>query len=816
MEMCRTIPIAIILCLLITACSNDARREPASPEILPQWPMVTGSESPHRTILGLWTVAINDDHSAAEVVPIRTAELHLNTVRLLEVTPCTSCLMIGNIIPVGPNTIDVEVTLRHPFPGLLKYTGFDVRGIFISKADYAFPPSGRSIAWSDDVPRLLNYDGYTHLFNPTEFPEGQPGPPALHYITGKQSTGGELTSTLNPFVAYRKDAPRRMFEAGGQETKTFRIQAPAGPIWFGYAVDASWQLTEDVVDPENDFPLSANCLEPYEIIVNAGTGMMPDEGGMTGVEVRAYDHQGHQTVTSACVYAPQLFDGEVSLQLSANNGEPYALFGGIIRNERGAVEGTYPLLVRVTDEGDDPNLGPVDAWQVYELEVRPRRGWATTWGDGGLWIYTDYLGDITTDRDGNSFVIVYKFHKPYQTIAKLSPNGDSIWEIVFSPEDHIDLQDVTTDNGSNFYVIGQFFGNIDFDPGPGEDYHDAGHQWDSFFSKYDTDGNYVWTRTWGGVHDEIMSIDSHALYYSGRIYMIGEFMGVADFDPGPDEYLLTSVGEWDPYLTVFSDDGSWERAISWGGLEGDYCSAISLDPGGSVYLGGTYLDTVDFDPGPSEDIRSEPDDGNCYLMKLNSFGVYQWVRTWGAPGSADCTSIAAGISENVFILGWISGISDLDPGLGEDIRLHEDGSIYLSCFTPAGDYLWALNWGDEAVGMAAMSTGDLYVVGRLLTSGTRDLDPGPEENPHASPGSDVIMHLNKISSTGESIWVRVWDEAGNYFGPKDVDVDAAGNVFVGGHFCYTCDFDPGLGFDYHVPSKSTDVFVTMMPPDGYW
>ena len=333
-----------------------------------------------RWVWGMWDVEISADRQSVEIAPIRAAELHLNVVKMLEQKPCSDCLTVGKIALIAPNELQVPVTLKHPFPGLIKYTGFDVRGIFISKANYAFDPSGRKIAWGSDVPRMINYDGYTSLFNPTEFPETGPQPPALKYTPGKYATGGDLSSTLNPFVAYRKDAPRRMFEAGGSETKNIIIQAPSGPIHFGYAVDASWYPAQNVVDPLTDFPISANCEEAYAISVDAGTGLLPESDSQTEIDVKVLDHQGVDTIGAVSLYAPEIFDGEIGLALQPNPGDPYSLFSGVVTNAKIAGIGFYPMLVRVTDKESDQNLGQIDGWQVYKLEVRMPKGWARTWG----------------------------------------------------------------------------------------------------------------------------------------------------------------------------------------------------------------------------------------------------------------------------------------------------------------------------------------------------------------------------------------------------------------------------------------------------
>ena len=109
---------------------------------------------------------------------------------------------------------------------------------------------------------------YTNLFNPTEFPETLPGPPAFKYTPGKYSNSDDLSATLNAFVAYERDEPRRMFALGTLSTRTIPLRVPDGPFEFGYAVDACWKKVDgEVTDPVADFPPDANCLEPYRLEV---------------------------------------------------------------------------------------------------------------------------------------------------------------------------------------------------------------------------------------------------------------------------------------------------------------------------------------------------------------------------------------------------------------------------------------------------------------------------------------------------------------------------------------------------------------------
>ena len=420
---------------------------------------------------------ISADRRAVEVSRF-AMRICISTFSASETKPCITCFKVSNLQITGPNELSVDITLTHPYPGLLKYTGFDVRGIFISAADYTFPSSGRTIALGDTVPRMLNPDGFTSLFNPTEFPPTTP--PALGYIAGKHATGGDLSATLNPFVAYRKDAPRRMFEAGGSETKTVTIHAPAGALHFGYAVDACWAPVNKVVDPIKDFPELANCLEAYAISVDAGSGVTAEIGGEEPIEVKVYDHQGQDTIAAVMMEAPDLFNGELPLSFSTVMPDEACLFTAMLPNNLGSPVGDYPMLVRAIDKAKDPNLGAVDAWQLSQVSVVPAHGWARTWGG------------------------------PLQDI------GDG----------------VVVDKWGHIYVTGEFQGTANFDPGSGQDYHSTGGGSGAFLSKFDPEGNFEWARTWGAVStigsDECRSV---AVDGSGAYMLSGNSMAMSILIP---------------------------------------------------------------------------------------------------------------------------------------------------------------------------------------------------------------------------------------------------------------------------------------------
>ncbi len=829
----RSQAVVLVAAFLALGCADG---HPTSPG-LPSGQHNTGmssqaaAEQSNRSFWGLWTVDISADRTAVEIVPVRGPQMHVNVVRLLEVTPCADCLEIGNIKIVEPNVLEADVTLTHPYPGLLKYTGFDVRGIFISQSNFAFPVSGRKIAWGADVPILLNADGYTNLFNPTEFPENQPGPPALRYIPGKLATGGDLSATLNPFVAYRQNSPRRMFVAGASETRTFRLYLPPGPIHFGYAVDACWQLVpHEIVDPLVDFPPDANCLEAYEINIDLPHGVSSCWMSENSINVEISDHQGIDTISSVTAEAPDLFSGEVALTLSTQTGEESWLFTGLTTNETGAGHGHYPLLVEVIDTQSDQNLGAIHGWGVRVADVR--EGWARTWGDIGR----DESYAVAADESGNVYV-TGRFRDtvdfdPGSGIDSRTSNGE--WDIFLVKYDSSGVfrwvrtwggveneneygYGVALDGSGNVYVTGGFEDTADFDPGAAEDIHKSNGWSDVFLSKFSSDGTFVWACTWGGESGDYGY--SVAAGDSGDVYVTGGFLGPVDFDPGSgvDEH---SSGWFDVFLSKFDSEGAFQWARTWGGNQSiDEGKCVAVDDSGNVYVTGCFSGAVDFDPG--DGVEHPPWFGatDAFLSKFDSLGAFQWARTWGGSDWDFANGVAADGSSCVYVTGDFQDTVDFDPGNGTHFLTSNGLSdAFITKFSSYGGFHWAHSWGgidwvhDRGTGVAVDDSGDVYVTGYFQD--TADFDPGSGTDYHKSVGY-FDPFLIKFDSSSPFKWARTWGGT-DWDYSYGVAVDGAGNAYVTGSFRGTVDFDPGDGVDNHTDNGYYDAFLVKFFPDGTW
>ncbi len=796
-----------IAILIVAGCTGAGERLPVAPDCrstISSDP--SGDAGPQRYLLGLWDIRISSDHRTVDVVPDRTASMHMNMVSVLEEDTCTDCLVFETVNNLPGNVLRANLKIRHPYPDNLNLTMFDARGIFISGAKYTFPLSTRSITWGADTTRLLNADGYTLLFNPTEYPEGSWPTPLLTYVQGHYAPGGDMSATLNPYVAYNLDQPRCIFEAGSICERTLLLGLPDGDAEFGYAIDACWkEVAGEVTDPIKDFPPDANCLEPYALEAWIDTEQDLSSGGSAKVFVKVFDHQGVSSVSLVTAEAPDLFAGEVELSwVPTTKGGPSWLFAGTISNELGASDGDYPLLLRIRDIFPDENLGQIDAFQVVTVRVGNNAGWTRAWGRG----------------------------------YDLSAHG------------------IALDSYGDIHIAGTFNGVMDFDPGPGIRQIDSGFQMSGpFMASYNPAGLFRWADRNGpycdgGNYGEGIAPDSSGyLYTTGRWVTLGlPVNGYGGFlhkrgrtggllwDKEPECYayevavdhlggvyvtgndLPVSDAPVDAALCCFDPNGQllWKRA--WGG--GVFCVGYGLaaDDDDGVYVSGWFQGSVDFDPGPGEDIHTSAD-GDVFISKFDSSGGYQWVRTWRGYQYQQGQPLSIYAGGGIYTTGRFEDTVDFDPGPGIENHVSNGGQdIFLSKLNTSGDWEWTLAWGgpedDLAYSCATDVLGNAYVTGSFR--GSTDFDPGPGSDIRDSNGqSDAFV--TRFGSDGTYLGTLTWGGPDADDSGKAVVLDPTGNMYVSGWFMGVVDFNPGPGVDYQCSDISGgSASLTKVPFDWVW
>jgi hypothetical protein len=270
----------VFIVILLLGCSQSAT-VPDSDQLEP--PKLANGET-YRWNWGIHTIVFSDDYSQVDVIAERGLDLHINVNKFVEGPPCPNCLKIGKPHGSGYGSIKLPVILSHPFPGHPEWTGFDVRGIAVFKATTYYWTmeggigEGIGSPWLMDDPlfyysdpdaggaAVLNNDGYTFYLNPLLIYEDRP---YLNYSKGKKAVGDSPDCTINPYLLFSDGSPRRMFKTKDVIQRIYDIKPPESPFpfEFGYVVSACWAQPDKVpvTDPANDFPIIANCEDPYRI-----------------------------------------------------------------------------------------------------------------------------------------------------------------------------------------------------------------------------------------------------------------------------------------------------------------------------------------------------------------------------------------------------------------------------------------------------------------------------------------------------------------------------------------------------------------------
>ena len=127
-----------------------------------------------------------------------------------------------------------------------------------------------------------------------------------------------------------------------------------------------------------------------------------------------------------------------------------------------------------------------------------------------------------------------------------------------------------------------------------------------------------------------------------NIYVTGIFRNTATFNRHPlgqTAVTATSQGGSDMFVVKLNSSCELQWVYTAGGSENEFGYGIDVDRFDNVYATGVFKSTVDFGGG---NVTASGDDFDAFTLKLNSSGVFQWVRTFGDnPGDESGNDVAA-------------------------------------------------------------------------------------------------------------------------------------------------------------------------------
>ena len=354
-----------------------------------------------------------------------------------------------------------------------------------------------------------------------------------------------------------------------------------------------------------------------------------------------------------------------------------------------------------------------------------------------------------------------------------------------------DVAGVAIDSSDNIYITGTSQGANVFGKNA-----TSGTTDDIFVAKLNSSGVVQWVYAAGGTsRDRGRKI---ALDSSGNIYVTGYYWSTVDFGGGN----VTSNGNWDAFLLKLNSSGTFQWVKSYGSNYNDLGRDVAIDSNDNIYMLGNYRGTVDFGGGD----ENGGGEGDIFLVKFNSSGVFQWVYTAGGVGTDNPRALALDSNDNPYITGSFSDTVNFGGG---NITAANTDDLFILKLNSSGAYqnIYTSNifTTQKGKGLAVDSSGNIYATGTF--SGTVDFGGGNITS------SSNDMYLLKLNSSFAFQWVKRFavdnGAAGLALGLA-VTVDEDGNVYSVGQIGGTVD----LGGGSQIFGGQNDAYIVKYDSSG--
>ena len=334
---------------------------------------------------------------------------------------------------------------------------------------------------------------------------------------------------------------------------------------------------------------------------------------------------------------------------------------------------------------------------------------------------------------------------------------------------------VAVDRSGNVYVVGRASGRTSFDGV--EVAGDSNAK--MFLAKYSPQGAIAWARGYdfGWPGDVVAGSDGavYATHSSPVPVSAGRITGSlwSKFDAQGN--VLWSRGAWEA-----AAPGSSGRAVA------GVFAQLAVGPNREVYFAGSYQGRVALDtPGAARTPLPDAVSG-VFLARYTAAGTLDWVRTGNAPGAGPTSTGLVGLAVHGLAVdgagnAYLAGNASAGGAVFGNVSLPPRGGtdVYLLKYDARGQLLWGHqegSAGDDGVGdVATDGAGNAYLLAGFFKGQARF-------GRFALTGGSQYqnMALVKYDPAGEAVWALTQD--GGEVAPDDVAVSPGGDAYVVGDF----------------------------------
>lgn len=412
---------------------------------------------------------------------------------------------------------------------------------------------------------------------------------------------------------------------------------------------------------------------------------------------------------------------------------------------------------------------------------------------------------------GNSFVIrknVVSFKlQAYAHDKDIIIDPGVVWSTYFGGTDS-EYGNADSDLHGNVFLFGTTE-SVGLGTGVFQDSLSGGQ--DAYVSKFDANGNRLWTTYFGGRATE--QDISGSTDPAGNIYLCmltaSDSLAYNGFQMDPGIFVINFVN----LLVKFSDSGQRLWATYYGQPEA-YAVFCKTDLSGNIYMTSyTQWNNGYTTPNSFQEFLSGGTD--IYLVKFDSSGSRLWATFFGGSETEGVSGITTDRYNNVYLSGDAGSSGLAYHGFRDSIINSHD--LLLVKFDSAGSRIWSTYYGgtfyDISVGCIVDSTCNVYLAG--VASSTDQIAYNGFQNSFHGLGSvDRDGFLVKFDSTCQRMW-------GTYYGGFDWDgiyscsVDLEQNVIVCGETYSDSIFGyHGLRDTLFSGPPDHDAFLASFSPDG--
>ncbi len=257
-------------------------------------------------------------------------------------------------------------------------------------------------------------------------------------------------------------------------------------------------------------------------------------------------------------------------------------------------------------------------------------------------------------------------------VAKYDLNGSLLWVRSAGGLSADYPTAIDADDDGNIYVSGAYENSITLDTATLTTTNLYG---ESFYAKYDANGNLQWARTTKGNNFNLLT--GLACDNQGSFFMTGFFGG--NFRVQSASINAQTVS-YDILLAKVDGNGNLQWLERAGGAFEDESNAVCTDGAGNVFITGYFAGTAYFD-GNSVTYNDYSD---VFVAKYDPAGNNVWVHDGNGAQLDAGYGIAADADGNVYATGMFQNIVDFDGHqLTGDFR-----DIFLISYNPAGTIRW--------------------------------------------------------------------------------------------------------------------------------